>query len=364
MIHNIIRSSITGITYQLTILKKKISDKKNRRNDVLYVFYDLEVLAPCFDIIPVLVLAEKTRIINGLNALHIIIVPGSYNGFAKGMFEYYQSLTPDKTQIQFEYLEWRVRNILVPCCWLMPSCKQLTVCTSRKEAWEIESFLAKHIFPDNYLVNVPINPNKDIFLMGVTPENPFVPSIAATLPACDFVSDWIKTNCNGKKVVTITLREATYELDRNSNIQHWINFARSLDKNTFFPVFIRDTETAFQPIPEEMAGLTIFQEACWNLEIRAALYQMSYLNLFVSGGPMILSWFNSKSRFLLFKVIIESVFNSTEESTNYYGLFVGKQPSYFSEFQKIVWADDSYELIRKEFDEMCIKIDQYASPKL
>src|SRR5208282_659274 len=179
--------------------------------------------------------------------------------------------------------------------------------------------------------------NKNIFQMGVTPDNPAVPSLSATQTACDFVSEWIAKNCRGKKVVTITLREASYEIDRNSNIQEWVKFARSLDRDVYSPVIIRDTEKAFQSIPEEMAGLTIFYEASWNLEIRAALYQMTYLNFFVSGGPMSLAWFNSRCHCLIFKLITDTVYITTEKHLNYVGLTVGEQPLYFSKFQKIVW---------------------------
>jgi len=340
---------------------RKLSDKKSRRNDVLYAFYDLDVMSASFDIIPFLVLAEKNRIARGLKSLHVIIVPGTQQGFAKGYFEYYQSMTPDKEKIRFAYLEWRVRNILVPCCWLMPSCKQLTVCTSRREAQETENLLADHIFPDRYLVNFPINPNENIYKMGVTPDNPTIPSLSATRTACDFISEWIDKNCKGKKVVTITLREASYEINRNSNISAWMKFVRSIDQDKFFPVIIRDTEKALHFIPDEMAGATIFSEASWNLEIRAALYEMSYLNLFVNGGPMILSWFNTKCRFLVFKLITESVSTATEKNLNFVGLTIGNQPLYFSKFQKIVWDDDTYEVIRKEFDEMCVKIDECSN---
>ncbi len=356
--YNLVRKIFTRFKYQLNIIKRKLSDKKSRRNDVLYAFYDLDVMSASFDIIPFLVLAEKNRISLGLRSLHVIIVPGTQQGFAKGYFEYYQSMTPDKEKIRFAYLEWRVRNILVPCCWLMPSCKQLTVCTSRREAQETENLLADHIFPDRYLVNFPINPNENIYKMGVTPDNPSIPSLSATQTACDFVSEWIDKNCKGKKVVTITLREASYELDRNCNIQDWIKFARSLDQDIYSPVIIRDTENAFQSMPEEMDSLTIFYEASWNLEIRAALYQMSYLNLFVSGGPMILSWFNNKCRFLIFKMITDSVSITTEKNLNFVGLTVGDQPLYFSKFQKLVWDDDTYEVIKREFDEMRVKIEE------
>jgi len=353
----LIRRIISGFKYQVVMIKRKLSDKKLHRKDVLFAFYDLEVLSASFDIIPFLIFAEKCRISQGLESLHVIIVPGSKQGFAKGYLEYYQSVTPDKEKVQFAYLEWRVRNILVPCCWLIPSCKQLTVCTSRREAQEIENLLAGHIFPEQYLVKVPVNPNKNIYQMDVTPDNPTVPSLSATQSACDFVTEWIDTNFNGKKVVTITLREASYEIDRNSNVQEWIKFAKSLDQDVYSPIIIRDTEKSFQSVPEDMASLTIFYEASWNLEIRAAVYQMSYLNLFSSGGPMALAWFNNKCRCLFFKLITDSVYIATEKNLNFIGLTIGNQPTYFSNFQKIVWHDDNYEVIKKEFDEMCITIE-------
>jgi hypothetical protein len=354
--YNFICKNVIKLKYKTILFRRSLSTKKFRRNDALYAFYDLDVMSAAFDIIPFLILAEKIRLFRGLKSLHVIIVPGSKQGFAEGYFEYYRGMTPDKEKIRFAYLEWRVRNILVPCCWLMPSCKHLTVCMSRSEAREIENLLAKHIFPDKYLVDFPINPNKNIYLMEVTPDNATVPGICATQTACDFVHEWIDSNCKGKKVVTITLRESTYEINRNSNILAWMKFVRSLDQDKFFPVIIRDTEKEFQSIPKEMAGVTIFSEASWNIEIRAALYQICYLNLFSSGGPMTLAWFNKKCRCLSFKLISDSPV-ATEDHLKFLGYKVGDQLSYFSKFQKIVWHDDTYDVIKKEFEEMCLKID-------
>jgi len=354
----LVRGIFFGFKYQIGMIKRTLSDKKFHRKDALYAFYDLDVMAASFDIIPFLISAEKIRMSRQLESLHVIIVPGSKQGFGKGYFEYYQMMAPNKEKIQFAYLEWRIRNILVPCCWLMPSCNQLTVCTSRTEAREIERLLAEEIYPDKYLVDVPVNPNKNIYQMGVTPDNTHVPSISATQTACDFVSEWIDKNCKRKKVVTITLREASYEIKRNSNIGEWIKFARSLDQEIYSPVIIRDTEKAFQSVPGGMTGMTIFYEASWNIEIRAALYQMSYLNLFSSGGPMSLAWFNKKCRCLSFKLITDSVPVATENHLKFLGYKVGDQLPYFSKFQKIVWDEDSYEVIKKEFDEMCINIEE------
>lgn len=194
--------------------------------------------------------------------------------------------------------------------------------------------------------------------MGVTPDEPTIPSLTATPTGCDFVSNWMKSHCRGKKVITVTLRETSYETDRNSSTADWIRFAHSLDPEQYIPVIVRDTEVAFHSLPEEMKDLTIFYEASWNMEIRAAFYQMSYLNLFSSGGPMSLAWFNNKCRCLSFKLITNSVVVATENHLKYLGYSVGDQLPYFSDFQKIVWDDDTYEVICREFKEMCIKIEE------
>ena len=73
---------------------------------------------------------------------------------------------------------------------------------------------------------------------------------------------------------------------------------------------------------------------------------------------MTLAWFNNKCRCLIFKLITDSVSITTEKNLNFVGLTVGDQPLYFSKFQKIVWDDDTYDVIKKEFDEMCIKIEE------
>ena len=60
---------------------------------------------------------------------------------------------------------------------------------------------------------------------------------------------------------------------------------------------------------------------------------------------------------MIFKLITGTVYITTEKNLNYVGLTVGEQPLYFSKLQKIVWNDDTYDIIKKEFDEMCVEIE-------
>ena len=97
----------------------------NKQSNVLYAFYDLQVSPTTFDIIPFLVLADQERINCSCDYLHVVIVPGPEDGFREGTVEAYRH--NGFKNIGADYLESRLRNILVPCCWLIPSCKQITI---------------------------------------------------------------------------------------------------------------------------------------------------------------------------------------------------------------------------------------------
>lgn len=97
---------------------------------------------------------------------------------------------------------------------------------------------------------------------------------------------WIEQNCGSKKLITITLRESSYQIERNSNLSAWAGFIISIDQSLYFPVIVRDTDKALDQLP-------LFPEASFNIHIRAALYKLSYLNMTVSNGPFVISLYNS-----------------------------------------------------------------------
>lgn len=352
------------IRAKLWSVPDKIRYSTKKQSDVLYAFYDLAVSPATFDIVHFLVLAELERKEVGCSSMHVVIVPGPSEGFRKGSTgTYHESGTWD---YDADYMHWRLRNILVPCCWLIPSCKQLTVCTSREEAMVLEASLVTHVFPkkERNTIRHPQENYNYSHIVASMSHGFVLPSIQPKPQACRYISNWLQANADNRKVITITLRESSYEQDRNSNLKDWAAFVRSLDSAVYFPVIIRDTESALEPIPPELNGLTIFAEIPWNLELRAALYKLSYLNMFTSGGPAILAILNHQTRYLMFKIITSSCVVSAERHLFYIGINLGSQFKHATLLQRLVWEDDTLEVIQREFKDMCDRIESSSTENI
>ena len=334
---------------------------KKKPSDVLYAFYDLSVSTTGFDIVPYLVLAELERKKTGCTSLHIVIVPGPDEGFRENHLKTYQKF--GAKNYNADSMRWRLRNILIPCCWQIPSCHQLTVCTSYQEAQVLES-MAKHIFPKDYTVRSPIARYGWAHFYKALSQNFVLPTVQSTPQALRFISNWLQTHVGSRKVISITLRECPYEPGRNSNLKDWGDFARSLDPNIYYPIIIRDTDVAFDPLPDELKGLTIFPEVVWNMELRSALYELSYLNMSVNNGPAHLCALNRKTRIIIYKIIAPSAGGASVDYLRSCGIEPGSQFKTLTPFQRWVWEDDKFEIIQKTFRDMCNVIENFTNATL
>ena len=185
-----------------------------------------------------------------------------------------------------------------------------------------------------------------------------MPTFAATPMALFYVRHWIERQAKNRKVICITLRESSYKPLRNSNLEDLAAFAKTLDPAEYYPVFIRDTEKAFEPAPPELEGLNFFPEVVWNLELRMALYELSYLNLLVNNGPIGLCIYSQRVRYLIFKMITEDYRSSSEQYfKTRVGIAVGDQWPAATPFQRFVWEDDRLGIIQNAFKEMCERIE-------
>lgn len=362
--HDLLELMQSKLIRHLWSIPNNIRNNTNKQPYVLYAFYDLAVSPTSFDIVAFLVLAELEREKVGCSSLHVVIVPGYDGGFRKGALDAYNKTGTWK--YDYDYLHWRLRNMLVPCCWLIPSCHQVTVCTSREEAMMLETSLVKHVFPKkgNSTIHHPQENYLYSHIIAAISHGFVLPSIHPKSSACRHVSDWIKTNAGNRKVITITLRECSYEQDRNSNLKEWSAFARNLDPAVYFPVIIRDTESALGPLPPELNGLTIFAEVPWNVELRAALYELSYLNMSASNGPAYLFIFNHLTRYLLFNMIVSSCDVTSEKHFDYIGIKAGSQLKHATPFQRLIWEDDKIEVLQREFKDMCDKIESFSEENI
>ena len=179
--------------------------------------------------------------------------------------------------------------------------------------------------------------------------------LQAKSAALTFIDQWIDQKCKNRNLIVITLRNSPNCPKRNSTIAEWGKFAKSCDLSSYFIVFALDTDTVLRGVPKELESFTLFDAACWNLDIRMALYQRAYLNLFTSGGPPFLCILNDQCRYLYFKILADEP-AARKSDIVAQGFLIGHTPSWTSPFQKWIWEEDSFEVIKKEFDQMCKKI--------
>lgn len=341
------------------LLSKKIDYEKSWCDDALYFFWDLECYGPSYDIVRSLAMAEIIKIELNKAYICIVIVPPFDGRFPQYI---YGNLSPSESRLEKNDFEanylLKLKNIFIPCCFLFKSCKSIYMCSSRNEAEFINNKIARHKLPKGYSIYT--RPNLETSerdIMKKLEEGFEMPSIQAENHYCKSIEQWIESYSAGRKIITITLRESYRHPDRNSNINEWSRFIESLDKSVYFPVVIRDTEKSLTILPTELNNCTTLNEVSWNIGLRMALYEKSYLNLGVSNGPMILCLFNNKCKCIIYKFIPSSSIYTSTEFLLSAGLIPGGRYLMCNEFQKLVWEDDTYGIIAGEFKKMCHLIE-------
>jgi tetratricopeptide (TPR) repeat protein len=174
----------------------------------------------------------------------------------------------------------------------------------------------------------------------------------------EFVREWKEAHAGGKSIITLSLRQTNYGLQRNSNLSAWVEFAHYLEKKSYFPVFVRDTYDVFRGMPTELKGFTCLDAASINLEIRMAIYSKSAAVLGNTSGPTVLCWFGGVPC-LAFKSV-EPTWHDTHPQSikSSLGIEVGTQPPFLSSNQRYIWEDtDSFDTIVSAFEEIEPSLD-------
>jgi tetratricopeptide (TPR) repeat protein len=126
-----------------------------------------------------------------------------------------------------------------------------------------------------------------------------------------------------------------------------------LDAERYFPFVIRDTDRAFDAVPEAMTGIAQFPLAAVNLELRAAAYELSYLNLIGSSGPTQLCMFMRSVRCLIFNLGVPGWHDTMPKAyRENYGIEPGSQLPHATRYQRLVWGADDAPTIAKYFGVM------------
>lgn len=311
---------------------------RSKSKDSLYFFYDFEVAPITYDFAWALCIANARREELGLAYLRIIFVPGTEDGLRKESVEYEQFVGCDARN-------WRIYSILLPVIKLLPHPISFMFCRTRNEALLIKEQQAHFVYPEQYNVIFPISYSPEKWM----DYQPKFLALQADNQAIEYVSQWLFRQANNKKVIVITLRQYGYTPERNSNIEAWGEFARKLDDDEFFIVFVPDVEQALNNETGDLPEFHFFYPACWNLSLRAALYELAYLNLGVNTGPMALCWLNPRCRYITFKPSIKNVPHASIEVLIERGFVPDENPLFAKPFQKWVWAPDNLDIISREF---------------
>jgi hypothetical protein len=138
--HAVMRSALAAALTPIRALRGAAADAAPGAAETLYAFYDLKVAPITYDILWFLAAADLERRRLGLARVHVVIVPGPYQGAREEEPSY-------ELVVDAEARRWRIDNILVPACRLLPSCTSLTLAGTRADAAFVRSRLAHHVYP-------------------------------------------------------------------------------------------------------------------------------------------------------------------------------------------------------------------------
>jgi hypothetical protein len=334
---------------------KTVQGLRPTRGQTLYAFYDLAVSLTGFDYTFFLFQAETTRIQKGYQFLHPVIVPPPHDNLLENGTNFEQGMSV-RTDARYSMKnDWQIRNIIIPCSWLVSSCRQVTRCGSREEAEVLFKTCAPNFYPNLYSPHHPVTGFSHKGIVNALREQT---QIASTFESSEeaqiFIKSWLEAHTDNKLVITITLRESNIKigLDKNSSIEEWVAFADSLDTDVFRPVFIKDTEMALTCKDDRLKNHIVFTEIPWNMELRMALYELSHINMFVGNGPAWLCLLNSKTRCIMFSKPNAGHVSIKDQFSNAGVDDIADYP-YLSPYHKIIFSNDDFKTLKKEFEYLC-----------
>ena len=322
----------------------------NMRDKILYCFYDLAVAPPTYDFIPFLQLSELHRRRYQLDDICFVFVPGPKEGFRD------DNLNPSSAS---ERRAW-MRNIIIPACYLLESCKQIMWLKSRDEAIFLLKRSKENIFPRLYSLDSPVGDYSHRGIIAAYARNEKIAEIKEPPEYTRMVESYLADRVTPQKLITVTVRDVDDSPARNTSYSEWRAFLRKLDPQKYKVIIIPDTSKVWQP-NEMLKNFEHCELASINVLFRTALYRQAYFNMAINTGPMDLALF-SKSPFLAFKPITEDAISTTSEYwLQWVGLEVGDQYPFAQRDQIIVWDDDVIECLEEGFYRFVLELEQDES---
>jgi len=335
------RITATIVDGLLSIRKKILGVHKiNNKDELLYSIFDLKVAPITFNIIDFLIMSEYEANRSGKKGFVIVFVPeGSPLSYG---WEDYDSVFDAEDKL------WKFNNIVLPITLLSSKCKGVYVLPRRSDVFAFVE--KKDVFPYLYDgVNLRCLGTKEQSVYRKVGRPHLVEGLRANRRGLNYIQEWQEGHGIQKPIVTITLRQSDFDPARNSNISEWSRFIKFLQGSDYCPVIIPETDKAFAT-EDLFPGVYIFRECAWNVGLRMALYESSYLNFFVSNGPSALCYWNNRCSYVAMNMLAEGSIVDTEKTYMREGIKVGDNFTFALPNQRLNWQPDTYENILMEFE--------------
>ena len=303
--------------------------------DRMLFVYDTASSPITFDFLNYLCYADWQRRLSKRKHLDVLIV-SRRNIEMNVDVEYQAAVTTDN-------LSWRITNLLVPLTRLFHSVSSCYI-TNEKTGFELAKAYSC-IHPSGYGYATP----KTAVVKLDSPAFGYIPVIRVSDTARDIIRAYFPLS-DTRRFITITLRTYDFIPVRNSDIDSWVIFANELDTEKYRVIFIPDASARGVSTIDAITAKEIFEPACWNLELRAALYERSWMNMGVAGGPMAISALMDHVRTIMIDRSLDYPAEYRENIRIDNGITPGVTPRFCSPTCRYVLGVDNVETIRRAFN--------------
>ncbi|MCF2909722.1 hypothetical protein L1285_15460 [Pseudoalteromonas sp. DL2-H2.2] len=314
--------------------------------DILYSVFDLSRNIASFDVVWLAARAELERQKRGLKKLHFVIIPREQN---------HTDSIAVRTNYDYHDELWRMTHIIVPIFRSLQATSAVSEFSNKQQVYEfLKQFNSKNLYPsdfnDSYKGHLVHFDDLDEHKSAGRSIEVFEPSDIAK----NLVSSFINSrHLEGKKLITFTIREYEVHQDRNSTLDVWLDFAKTLDTDEFALILIRDTYKSAEPLPKHMQVFTECPLASIDIQTRIALYQAAYINLSSATGPSFLPYFIPNAPSIRFMQVSNDHFSTSEEYFNTPGFNFGSKPSFAgAEHHEVIWQKEVLEPLKVAFNRL------------
>jgi len=334
---------------QRLVSADELGIQKQDASEILYAFYDLALNPSTYDSAVFAARAEMARQRLRKKWIHFIIVPSLIEGGRPGDKQRYGGL---------QHIKWRQDSVVVSIFKVLEHCVACSQLAHRGEVFAMFEGV-ECTFPEAYH---PENPTDDHRLIDAISDcvaggDPYCfkpPSIARK-----HTQHWLNKFQNGRKLLTLTLREYDYLTERNADLIAWQRFFSKLDSKEYCIVIIRDTDKMYHEYPEPLKEYKSFPAASLDVRFRLALYEQAYINLTVTTGPSSLLYF-TQFPYIQFKTFVPGVPAQEKEfHKTRTGAEVGSKFPLTRWNQKWFWFADTTENISYEFNLLVSTIESH-----